>query len=420
MGATPSSSAKEPAPEPTAAAPPAPEAVGAATGVLISSEIRRTLPVVCVWATFSFGLSYYNSWVLGKRRNVFPFPLFYTMWHLIVQGCATSIVFLSKPSWPRPSVEQFKSQWKMIIVYAMACVGAIGAENVALVTVSLTVHEALKSAVPVLTMILAFLLEGRFYRPTLIVAVIALATCAVLVTTGAIEGGAVTTAPLGLILSLVAISFASLRPVAVALLTRDKTEGGGPLASTPLMLVWYESLVSTPFFLCGWLLSDERTMMPPFASTHGVGHAIGYIAAGCAMAFFYAIAVNELIHVTSSLTSTVLGTAKHVLMAVIASLFVDRVFAREGAARWQNILCFVGILGFLPSAVFYSYLQLTHQALEQRSYKSVMRRSFCFDFGWLWGGGGSSAESSAGATEASALLETRRTAMERERSLLGP
>ena len=92
------------------------------------------------------------------------------------------------------------------------------------------------------------------------------------------------------------------------------------------MVVWYESVLSAPIYLIMWFLTGEIDD----SINHMRGHlaqSIGYIAIGSAMAFLYSIAVMELIQVTSSLTSTVLGTAKHVTMTMAAALLVDHVIA---------------------------------------------------------------------------------------------
>ena len=107
-----------------------------------------------------------------------------------------------------------------------------------------------------------------------------------------------------------------------------------------------------------------------------LAQSIGYIAIGSAMAFLYSIAVMELIQVTSSLTSTVLGTAKHVTMTMAAALLVDHVIA-DGTPM-QVAFVITGLLGYLPFTALYSYLMLTDQAYEPWSSTWRVAHSFWF------------------------------------------
>jgi len=344
------------------------EAAGVEQGTWAAARahIIAAAPAALVWATFSFGLSYYNSWLLNRSYNRFPFPLFYTFWHMVTQGIAMQIVFAWKPHWQRPSMAQFRAQWRMLLGMAVISVISVGGENSALTQVTLTVHESVKSAVPILTMVLAFLFEGRYYKVALILSVIGLAVCTGLVTTGAIIHGrerhANTTT--GVLLTVMASAAASARPVIFALLMRVPQDGGEHFSS-PLVVVWYEALFGTPMYVVAWLLSDERTTSLAFCSAHPAA-SLAYNAAGCAMAIFYSVALNELIHVTSSLTTTVLGTAKHVVMATVAAAFVDHMLF---PLTHSSLIPWLGLLGYIPSTTLYAYLMLTHQGVESWSYR---------------------------------------------------
>lgn len=141
---------------------------------LMLDGLRRTVPTVLAWATLSFSLTYYNSWILSSDNNRFPFPMFYTMWHMIVQVIGTSVIFVVRPTWQRPSLDQFQQQWRLVVALTLVAFISIGGENQALTVVSLTVHESIKSATPLLTMIFAFFLESRHYTFSLMCSVIGL------------------------------------------------------------------------------------------------------------------------------------------------------------------------------------------------------------------------------------------------------
>ena len=98
---------------------------------LIYTELLRVTPTVLVWAAFSYGLSYYNSWLLNAANDKFPYPFFYTMWHMVVSAVGLTVVFLCRPEMPRPSLAQFRAQWKLVLSWAAWTLLAIGGENAA-------------------------------------------------------------------------------------------------------------------------------------------------------------------------------------------------------------------------------------------------------------------------------------------------
>ena len=376
-------------------APPAP----VAGERLAWAEVVRTAPVVLGWAVLSVSLSYYNSWLLNRRNYRFPFPFFYTMWHGIFQLVAMNALFVLQPGLQRPTLRQFRAHWRPVLALAVAAAVSIGGENAALTMVTLTVHESIKSAVPVLTMVLAFLFEGRNYTPPLILAVIGLALCTSLVTTGAINPQHDVTAassPVGVWLTIGASVAAAAKAVVIALLMREPATAAEPPAATPLVVVWYESMVTTPIYMLAWLCTFERDESLVFMQGH-LASSVGYTVIGSLTAVVYSAVVNAMIHVTSSLTSTVLGTAKHVGMTIVAAIFIDRIVhpSHGSVGLWLGLLC------YLPFTYAYAHLMLTHQGVEASSGSASVQsvRDACCCAAWR--------RKPATANEASALLESK-------------
>ena len=353
-------------------------------------EMRRTGPYVLAWAVLSVSLSMYNSEILNTRHNRFPYPFFYTLWHMVVQTTAMSVVFCIFPSWQRPTLKQFRVQWRLLIAMALACAVSVGGENYALTMVTLTVHESMKSAVPVLTMCFAFIFESRYYSLTLILAVVGLASSTVAVQAGAITHQIGINSALGIIVTGISSGSAALRPVIIALLLREQDDSP---ALTPLVIVWYEGIFTGPVYLAFWACTAERDESIIYMRAH-LADSLAYIGAGCAMAFFYAIAVNWLIRVTSSLTTTVLGTVKHVTLTCFSAILVDQIFLSDNPPT----LIVLGLLGYIPAIAGYSYLMLTHQAYNDDGYAEVRKTLAALPgLGCCWRGDG-------GRTEGSALL----------------
>lgn len=61
-------------------------------------------------------------------------------------------------------------------------------------------------------------------------------------------------------------------------------------------------------------------------------------------------------------------------MAMISAIFIDHLLSQGDKVG----LTTVGLVGFIPAIVAYTYLMLSHNALEAWSWKSV-ERSYCFD-----------------------------------------
>lgn len=152
--------------------------------------------------------------------------------------------------------------------------------------------------------------------------------------------------------------------------------------------------------------------VPQVASylSHRPWDAIFYVVAGSPMAIFYAHAINELILVTSSLTQvtprdfrlgphlapqtstgssmraratqTVLGSIKHVVMAMVSAICIDHLILQGDRLG----LTVMGLLGFVPAVSAYSYLMLSHSALEASSWTSDERSCVesCCDFDFLF------------------------------------
>ena len=95
------------------------------------------------------------------------------------------------------------------------------------------------------------------------------------------------------------------------------------------------------------------------------------------MALCYNVLVVEVVSVTSSLSSSVLGTAKHVVLTMIAALFIDHILV--GAAPAELAITISGLVLYVPCTAAYAYLMLTHQALEPWSHWDLREATW-----WPW------------------------------------
>ncbi|EJU04397.1 TPT-domain-containing protein [Dacryopinax primogenitus] len=132
------------------------------------------------WYLFATILSVYNKWMFSPEHFGFPFPLFVTTIHMIVQWCMAALVRFLFPSLMkspgRPSRREYGSK---IIPCAVTTGLDIGLSNLSLKTITLSFYTMCKSSSLGFVLLFAFLF--RLERPSLfLVGVILIITVGVL------------------------------------------------------------------------------------------------------------------------------------------------------------------------------------------------------------------------------------------------
>ncbi|CAN6647034.1 hypothetical protein TRVA0_022S00760 [Trichomonascus vanleenenianus] len=138
----------------------------AATGVLILA-----------WYAFSITLSLYNKWMFSTDHLNFPFPVFATCLHQVVQWLLALVALYMVNRSTRPRHPDENLPWKeylsRYVPCAMASAGDIGMGNVSLRTVTLTFYTIVKSSNLAFVLVFSFLfkLEKPTVRLTSIIGV---------------------------------------------------------------------------------------------------------------------------------------------------------------------------------------------------------------------------------------------------------
>jgi hypothetical protein len=71
-------------------------------------RLLKILSLILLWYTFSLLLSLYNKWMFAPDHWNFPFPLFVTGLHMLVQFCLSGLVLWWFPQF-RPKREEYLS-----------------------------------------------------------------------------------------------------------------------------------------------------------------------------------------------------------------------------------------------------------------------------------------------------------------------
>ncbi|KAK4208799.1 putative nucleotide-sugar transporter YMD8 [Rhypophila decipiens] len=160
------------------------------------SVLRRLLinaTLIGLWYLFSLSISLYNKWMFDPQKLNFPFPLFTTATHMIVQFSLSSLVLLAIPSLrPQNAVRksnlsagrpQEQEKPVMSMLFYLTRIGPCGAAtgldiglgNTSLQFITLTFYTMCKSSSLAFVLIFAFLF--RLEAPTWkLVAIIATMT----------------------------------------------------------------------------------------------------------------------------------------------------------------------------------------------------------------------------------------------------
>ncbi|OXV10095.1 hypothetical protein Egran_02142 [Elaphomyces granulatus] len=143
--------------------------------------IRRLLinaVFVGLWYMFSLTISIYNKWMFSDISVVFPFPLFATSLHMVVQFTLSTLVLYSFPSLrsrppPAPGLARF-SYLAFLLPCGIAGSLDIGLGNMSLRFISLTFLTICKSFSLAFVLLFAFIfrLETPSIRLTFVIAAI--------------------------------------------------------------------------------------------------------------------------------------------------------------------------------------------------------------------------------------------------------
>ncbi|TIA87926.1 hypothetical protein E3P99_02879 [Wallemia hederae] len=128
------------------------------------------LVYISLWYTFAFSLSVYNKWIFSVSQSSFPYPLFMTSWHMLMQYILSFIGLKLFPKLKTNETMSMKDYGKRIVPCAVATALDIGLSNLSLKSITLTFYTMCKSSS--LIWVLAFAFVFKLERPSLSMAAI--------------------------------------------------------------------------------------------------------------------------------------------------------------------------------------------------------------------------------------------------------
>ena len=271
--------------------------------------------IIFSWLVLNLGLNFFNKAALGAHTALhFTYPLFYTGFHQLASLCFSSLAFYLHPPLNTLSYASFKQHRGMLLLLGLTFFISLACNNASLVMIGLSVNGLIKSTLPLPAMLLSYIFEKKSYPKPVIASVVGMVASAMIAIPYGDDDNA---SVLGLSLAIASTASLAMRPVLCTLLLRDSAETG----LTPLVLVWYDAVISTSLLFVTSMMFETRGLGEYFRTTPWQG--IGLLVLPSLMAFAYNIVMFWLPKLLGSLTPCILGNARQVFVLIVSVAFVD-------------------------------------------------------------------------------------------------
>lgn len=291
------------------------------------------------YSSLNLFLNFFNKWALSRDGLGFTFPVFYSMFHMLMSVIGSWVLLKIKtPETGMPSWEQFQMyKWEALALSICSAVN-IACNNASLMLIGLFVNQVVKALAPLISMCCSFLILKRRYDKTIIATVIIIAISAGF----SVPFKDPSFEYVGLALVVVATLASATKPVVGELIMTGSEKPKLPPAS----LVFYDSGFAFFIMVTLWLsISSERTGSIAYMSEKP-STGVAVILAGSFSAFGYNMSVFYFTLVASALT--VMVATNLLKVALIASTAI-----LEGV---HDIMNWCGISVFFVFCILYAYL----------------------------------------------------------------
>ncbi|ORY07123.1 TPT-domain-containing protein [Basidiobolus meristosporus CBS 931.73] len=269
---------------------------------------------------FSTGISLYNKWMVDKNHYNFPYPLFITSMHQVMQFVCSGLCLLIFPAL-RPTIYPSKKDYTTKIVPCGVATGFdIGLSNSSLKTITLSFYTMCKSSS--LAFVLMFAFMFKLERPTFsLIGIIFIISFGVLLMVTTETSFAL----VGFIQVMTAALLGGLRWSLTQILLKKDSMG---LHNPILTIFFLAPIMWGALLLCAFYTEGLGDMLnsPFFKDFITSSHTICAILLGGLMAFLMVSAEFMLISRTSVVTLSVAGIFKEVLTIFVSIVtFGDKV-----------------------------------------------------------------------------------------------
>ena len=333
----------------------------------LSRALLAMLAALLIYGVLNVFLNFFNSWALSSKGAAFSFPLFYSLWHMVASALGCWLLILIKkrplPSWsearrrpaPRPasppppppppphhhppplSRAQFVGCWRGTLPLAVCTTANVALNNASLSLVSLFLNQILKALGPVITCLLAVIIEHKRYPWQVAVALLGMvAGCICAMDTDAAGGDSTTR---GVLFVFGAVLASAAKPVFAAVMM-----SGQKASMSPESLVFYDSVLSFFAMAAVTAVAGEFQAAFSFLGSHAmIGLCI--CAVGSLAALGYNLSIYYVTKLASSLTLAVFTQTIKVGVIAAAAIWA----AVSGVRQW------VGIAVFVLAVAFYTW-----------------------------------------------------------------
>lgn len=313
---------------------------------------------ILAWYVFATLLSLYNKWMFSPDHLNFPFPLFVTSTHMIMQFLMAGLTMSLIPSLRPKQLPSFKDYVGKAIPCGISTGLDIGLSNASLQTITLSFYTMCKSSSLGFVLLFAFLF--RLEKPTWslfgIISLISIGVFLMVMTETKFQ-------LVGFVEVISASALGGLRwSLTQILLGREKMGMNNPIA-TAFMLA---PIMCVTLSVCAALVEGYGNV---FSSHFFYGVEIlktmGLISLPGVIAFFMVLSEFNLLQRTSVVTLSIAGIFKEVATIFLSSLiFGDELQVVNG----------IGLAVTLFGIALYNYLkykQMTNASRQRTTWEEI-------------------------------------------------
>ncbi|EFN59787.1 hypothetical protein CHLNCDRAFT_133480 [Chlorella variabilis] len=281
--------------------------------------------LVVLYLSLNSSLNLLNKWSLGVYGFRFPFLL--TSCHMAFSFCVLAPMALREP-WEHHRAT-LRKQWKGVVYIGAFMALNIALNNISLLDISLTLNQIIRSAIPVVTCVLAIVVESRYPTGQELWALITLTSGVML----AVWQGTVSGKPYAIVFCLVGTVCNGAMMTFSGKLLSEKLD--------VVRLTFYTAPVSlvclAPFY---WMYERDKFLV--YLPTHYEGTGF-IILVSSVNAVCYNMVHSLMIKKTSAVTTTVLGEVKIVGLLVLSAMLLGE--GKEFTVK-MTIGCVLAMTGF--------------------------------------------------------------------------
>ncbi|GIL72975.1 hypothetical protein Vretimale_4622 [Volvox reticuliferus] len=282
--------------------------------------------MVAAYLTLNISLNMVNKWTISIYG--FHFPVALSIAHMVFSFVVLAPFMCSKHNREQhyPTVSK---QWPGLLFISVCFAMNVGLNNVSLLSISLSLNQVIRASIPVFTALGAIMIENRppsrqeFLSLLVLVGGVSIAVY---------EGSATKTSFTGVVLCIIGTMCNGLAMSSIGRLLTEKLD--------VLRLTFYTAPMSACVLLPFFNKLEAGAFYKYWAQ--GLGF-LGIIFLGCLNALLYNLIHSWVIKATSSVTTTVIGEMKIVLILLLSAIVLGE---SEVWTVKMMIGCTTAILGF--------------------------------------------------------------------------